>query len=50
MCQGITTVTGSEGVIIELLLNASVLSICDQNPDESFKNLSKAKDLLRIIP
>lgn len=29
MCQDITTVTGSEEVIIELLLNSSILSICD---------------------
>lgn len=50
MCEGVTTVNGSEEVIIELLLNSALLSICDQNADESFKSLSKAKDLLRIIP
>jgi len=29
MCEGVTTVNGSEEVIIELLLNSALLSICD---------------------
>lgn len=48
--QGISSVNGSESVILELLCYACVLNFCDGKTPEVFKSLSKAKELLYVLP